>query len=307
MDTMPGRPYIYVDILFIVNFVMDYIALWATARLSQIRCVPWRLATAACLGSCYSIFVLLPGLGFLTAFWVKFLVSLLMLVVAFIPFHIKKFGRVLLYFYLIAFTMGGTVLGFIYLMSNFSINPSFSNLPIPYLWLALGLGIAILLGKWGVPSLKKSFLRDLLRVPVIIKVGGRELKITGLVDTGNQLVDPLTGAPVVIVEHEVIAPYLPPNTRDLFGAGGELEVAKLSSSFREDGEVLPFRLIPFTTIGKHHGMLVGFKPEEITILAGDQEIRNTNVVICLYNRRLSPRGAYRALIHPDLLHTPAGA
>lgn len=304
---MPDRPYIYVDMLFIINFIMDYIALWATARLSQIRCVPWRLATAACLGSLYSIVVLLPGLSFLTALWVKFLVSLLMLGAAFIPFHLKKFGQVLLYFYLIAFTMGGTVLGFIYLMSNFSINPAFSNIPIPYLWLTLGLGTAFLLGKWGVPYLKKTFLRDLLRVPVIIKVSGRQLKITGLVDTGNQLVDPLTGAPVVIVEHEVLAPYLPPNTRDFFGGGGELDIAKLSRSLQEDGEVLPFRLIPFTTIGKHHGMLVGFRPEEITILAGDQKIRNTNVVIGLYNRRLSPRGAYRALIHPDLLHAPAGA
>lgn len=302
---MPSGSYIYVDILFFINFVMDYIVLWATAKISQIRCVPWRLVTASCLGSFYSIIVLLPEFGFLAAYWVKFLISLLMVVLAFAPIQLKKFGRVLLCFYLITFTLGGTVLGLIYLFSNFSLDSNLNSIPIKYLWLLLALMIAIIAVKWGVPYLKKSFLGDLLRVPVIIKFCGHELKITGLVDTGNQLVDPLTGAPVVIVEHEIIAPYLPHYTRELFVDGGEVELTKLANPLPENGKILPFRLIPFTTIGKNHGMLLGFKPDEITILAGDQEIRNTNVVVCLYNRRLSPGGAYRALIHPDLLHSPA--
>jgi stage II sporulation protein GA (sporulation sigma-E factor processing peptidase) len=52
-------------------------------------------------------------------------------------------------------------------------------------------------------------------------------------------------------------------------------------------------------------MLVGFKPDEITILTGDQKVRNSNVVVGIYSSRLSSKGAYHALVHPDLLQAPA--
>ncbi len=302
---MPEQPVIYVDVLFLINFVMDYGVLWTAARLSRIRFISWRLAGAACLGAIYGILVLLPDLYFLPAIWMKFLISLVMLGIAFAPLTWKKFGQVLLYFYLIAFLMGGSVLGFVYFMNNFAIQPVFSGVPLPYLWLAIALGTAVLLGKWGVAFLRKTFLQDMLKVPVLIRLQSHEIKVDGLVDTGNQLVDPLTGAPVVIVEYDVLAPYLPPQAKSLFSGGGEADLEKVAQCFAEAGYVLPIRVIPFTTIGKRHGMLVGFKPDEIIILTGDQKVRNSNVVVGIYSRHLSPRGAYHALLHPDLLQTPA--
>jgi stage II sporulation protein GA (sporulation sigma-E factor processing peptidase) len=145
----------------------------------------------------------------------------------------------------------------------------------------------------------------MLKVPVLIKLQGNEIRVDGLVDTGNQLVDPLTGAPVVIVEYDVLAPYLPPHTSHFFQAGGEVDLEKVAQCFAEAGYTIPIRVIPFTTIGKRHGMLVGFKPDEIIIMTGDQKVRNSNVVVGIYGRRLSPRGTYHALLHPDLLQTSA--
>jgi stage II sporulation protein GA (sporulation sigma-E factor processing peptidase) len=52
-------------------------------------------------------------------------------------------------------------------------------------------------------------------------------------------------------------------------------------------------------------MLIGFKPDEITVLTGDQKVRNSNVVVGIYGRRLSSRGTYHALLHPDLLQALA--
>ncbi len=302
---MPGQPVIYVDVLFVINFIMDFGVLWAAARTSRTRFVAWRLACAACFGAIYGILVLLPDLYFLSAILMKFLVSLAMLGVAFVPLAWKQFGRVLLYFYLIAFLMGGAVLGFVYFLNNFTVQPVSSSVPLPYLWLVVALGAAVLLGKWGVAFLRKTFLQDMLKVPVLIKLQGNEIRVDGLVDTGNQLVDPLSGAPVVIVEYDVLAPFLPPNTSHFFPAGGDVDLEKVTQCFAEAGYTIPIRVIPFTTIGKRHGMLVGFKPDEIIILTGDQKVRNSNVVVGIYGRRLSPGGTYHALLHPDLLQASA--
>jgi stage II sporulation protein GA (sporulation sigma-E factor processing peptidase) len=249
--------------------------------------------------------VLFPELYFLSAVWIKFIASLAMLAVAFVPLPWKKFVLALLCFYLIAFMMGGAVLGVIYFLNNFLLQPVSTGVPLPYLWLIVALGTAVLLGKWGVVFLRKTFFQDMLKVPMTIRLQDCEIRVDGLVDTGNQLVDPLTGAPVVIVEYDVLAPYLPPRAKDCFCAGGEVDLDKAARCFMEAGYNIPIRVIPFTTIGKRHGMLVGFKPDEITILTGDQKVHNSSAVVGIYSRRLSPKGAYHALLHPDLLQASA--
>lgn len=302
---MPGSTAVYVDMLFLINFLMDFVVLWAAAKLAQVRVSLWRLAVGAVIGSLYSVLVLLPDFQIMSRLEMKFMVSVVMAIVVYSPLSWKKFGQVILYFYLVAFTMGGAVLGFIYLMGSSSLTGVISDLPLHYLWLLIALLTAVVLGKYGITYVKKSLLQDLLKVPVEIRIQGQQFNVTGLVDTGNQLVDPLTGSPVIIVEYGVLKPYLPTELQEIIDTNGEVDLSKLDAVIPEEGKIFSFRLIPFTTIGKRHGMLVGFRPDEIIVLAGDQEVRKTDVVIGIYNRRLSPRGMYRALLHPDLIQAAA--
>ena len=299
---MPGNTAVYVDMLFLINFVMDFVVLWAAARLAQIRTSYWRLGLAATLGSLYSVLVLLPAFQMMSRMEIKFIVSLGMVVIAYCPLPWKKFGQAVLYFYLVAFTMGGAVLGFMYFSSSSSL---IANLPLHYLWLAVALVTAAVLGKYGIAYIKKNLLQDLLKVPVEICIQGKSFKVTGLVDTGNQLVDPQTKKPVVIVEYAVLKPYLPLELQNIIDADGEVDLARLTELVPSEGKTLSLRLIPFTTIGKRHGMLVGFRPDKITVFTGDQQFCKTDVVIGIYNRRLSPQGSYRALLHPDLIQAAA--
>jgi stage II sporulation protein GA (sporulation sigma-E factor processing peptidase) len=296
---------VYVDILFLINFLMDYVILWTAARLAQIRISFWRLAAGAGIGALYSVAVLFPHLEQLSGFEVKFLVSLVMVLAAYTPLTWKKFGQAILYFYLVAFTLGGAVLGFVYFLNSNLFSGTLSAFPLHYLWLGVALVMAGVLGKYGVNYLKKSFLQDLLKVPVEITINGQQIRLNGLVDTGNQLLDPLTGAPVVIVEYDVLCQFLPPQLKDVIDATGGVNMVKLAEIFPKDGYIPSFRLIPFTTIGKRHGMLLGFRPDKITVYAGDKKVCKTDVIIGIYNRSLSPQGAYHALLHPDLLQASA--
>lgn len=298
---MPAGTSVYVDMLFLINFLMDYVVLWTAARLAQIRVSFWRLAAGAGIGALYSVIALFPHLEQLSAFEVKFLVSLVMVMAAYTPLPWKKFGQAILYFYLVAFTLGGAVLGFVYFLTSNSFSGALGLFPLHYLWLGVAVVMAGVLGKYGVTYFKKSILHDLLKVPVEITIKGRQVKLNGLVDTGNQLTDPLTGAPVIIVEYDVLSSFLPPQLKEIVDAAGGVNLVKLAETFPEDGSAPPFRLIPFTTIGKRHGMLLGFRPDKITVYAGDKKVCKTDVIIGIYNRVLSPQGAYRALLHPDLL------
>ena len=55
------------------------------------------------------------------------------------------------------------------------------------------------------------------------------------------------------------------------------------------------KLIPYSSLGKQNGMLLGIKPEYVKISAEEKE-KKINVIIGMYNKSLTKRGEYRALI-----------
>ena len=61
------------------------------------------------------------------------------------------------------------------------------------------------------------------------------------------------------------------------------------------------KVIPFSSLGKQNGMLIGIKPEEVTVINDENENKINNVIIGIYNKSLTKRGEYRALIGIELL------
>jgi hypothetical protein len=82
---MPGSTAVYVDMLFLINLLMDFVVLWAAARLAQIRVSLWRLLAGALIGAIYSILVLLPDLQYMSGIEMKFIISIIMAIVAYLP------------------------------------------------------------------------------------------------------------------------------------------------------------------------------------------------------------------------------
>ncbi len=62
---------VYVDSVFVLNSIMDYLMLLGTARLAGVPLRRRRCLLGAILGGAYAVAVFLPGLGFLAAGPVK--------------------------------------------------------------------------------------------------------------------------------------------------------------------------------------------------------------------------------------------
>ena len=74
---------VYVDSVFILNGVMDYLLLLVTARLAGIPLRRRRYLLAALAGAAYAVAVFLPGMGFLSAPPVKAAAGVLMALIAY--------------------------------------------------------------------------------------------------------------------------------------------------------------------------------------------------------------------------------
>ena len=69
----------------------------------------------------------------------------------------------------------------------------------------------------------------------------------------------------------------------------------------QDKYLPKLRCIPFSSLEKENGMLVGIKISEIVVKSEDEEKKTPNIIIGIYGRSLTKNGEYRALVGVDLL------
>lgn len=295
---------VYIDKLFIGNLLADSLIIWAAGRLGQVRAKAYRILIASCIGSLYSVALFMPGTDFLLAFYVKFAVSLVIVLAAFAPLPPRKMVICMFFFYLVSFVSGGAVIGASYFLSSAGgigqvIN--FSAIVSKYMWSGLIFAAALV---WiGVALLPRYFKtrQGLLsmKLTLTIFIEGREVKVRGLIDTGSSLCDPVSGEPVVVVEHGALKDLLPGPMKD---AGAcSVDAITLIERMMDTPWSGRLRLIPFHSLGNDSGILLGLRPDRIEFVMDNKIMKIEKVVIGLHGRRLNAGRDYDAIINPSLL------
>lgn len=122
---------------------------------------------------------------------------------------------------------------------------------------------------------------------------GNEQKVKSMIDTGNLLKDPITNAPVIIVEKDSLKNILPEeileSTQKIINGEYEFSEGYLKYASR-------FRVLPFSSLGKQNGMLLGFKVDKIETEINDEEVIRDDVIVGIYEKKLSNKGNYECLI-----------
>ncbi|SFG28951.1 stage II sporulation protein GA (sporulation sigma-E factor processing peptidase) [Desulfotomaculum arcticum] len=299
---------VYVDQVIAGSLVMNLMILWLTARLGRIAFRRWRLFAGAALGAVYSIVIFVPALQVFTGPGYKLLVSILMVAAAFIPQQPKKSLMLIAYFYLCTFALGGTVLGIINFLHRSVPGETLAGIMQAidtYLWYGILMALAIFwfTGKIAPAALRKRLVLPLLRADLDINLRGKKVCLAAMVDTGNGLTDPLSGNPVIIAEFDAVKDILPEQVSSAvqkqgWQDGGTL-LAEMGEGIREGN----FRLIPFCSVGRDNGWLIGFRPDEVLVRQGGGAIRTNEVIIALCPDRLQGDTPCRALLPPDLFET----
>ncbi|MEW6623153.1 MAG: sigma-E processing peptidase SpoIIGA [Bacillota bacterium] len=298
----------YVDVLFLVNFIMDFTILWATSKFTGFTASIKRIFAASLFGAIYSVMLFIPSLQILSSsILIKILVSVVMVIITFYPIPSRKLLQALAYFYLIVFAAGGAVFGCMYVLNSQAVDypamgPGVLHVTqVKYIWLLAALAAAVLFGKYGAKIIKANFFKSAVHVPAIICIGDIKIPIKTLVDTGNQLTDPLTGKPVMIAELETLASIIPPDVYNILQNQKDLDINTAVTTLAGTSLSSRIRLIPFNSIGKQRGMLVGIRPDHVFIVHNDKTAKVSDIIVGLYNYRLSPKGLYKGLLHPEIL------
>lgn len=285
---------VYLDITFMINFIMDFVILFATARLSGSSTNYYRITLAAFLGAVYACAALFWADTLAFGLPVKLGFSCLMLAVAFYPPEWRSFKRQMVYFYSISLFTAGAVMALPNLfraMGN-QVQPSL-------LWLAGAALLVVILGLTGGKYLVAKIVPGILTFDVEMRFESQKCSGCGFLDTGNSLRDPLTNRPVLVAEYSLLKECLPEDfQRAMEGNRNENEVVDHLAGSTWAHRL---RLIPFQSIGQKNGILLGIRADEVLVNTGKKCIAHDNLVVALYRDRLSCDDSYRMLIPAAVL------
>lgn len=292
------KPVIYIDVLFLVNFFINCTLLLICTKILKRSYRAHRLFLGSALGAIYAVCMFFPKIQFMYTLLAKFIMSLLIVSASFKIVNLSLYIKTVCTFYLASFTLGGGLMALVHFTNTQKITGTVMNNGIFYFNLPFGTVLIASLIAYILISIFCRIYKESKSTSykeVCVYIGGKHTCFRALIDTGNMLSEPISNTPVMVVELEKLRNVLPEKLYDT------LESADISDNVLFDDEKDSFksriRIIPYTSLGEQNGLLMGFKPDSVTVSGKCI----TNIIIGVYNRSLSVTSEYDALLNPEIL------
>lgn len=282
---------VYADLLFLINFSMDFLCLYLSVRLLHLKKSMPRMLLAAALGGAYSVAALFVQVSTGLSLVIDVAVCLGMCAVCAAGKGVSV-GRLVLLggtYFGISALMGGGMTAIYNLLGR-------ADLPLGDVqedglsaWIFLVLAtVAALVAAFGGRFFSKQTAKQVCTVQV--QMDGARWELAGLCDSGNLLRDPISGTPVIVVDRAVWLSGMPKGLRTAIESGGR-EVTEAAHAKR-------VRLVPMKT-AQGSGMAVALLPDEITIKEPNGKQRAVHALVAPAGQPIE--GDFRAIVPATLL------
>lgn len=249
---------IYIDSLFFINLVTDYLLCLCSARICGLKLKRLRYLAAALIGAGYSAAVFLPGMGFLSMPAAKLAAGAAVALTAYAGEHSPL--RCTAVFFAVSAAFGGALWA-VGLQGGLS--DGRTKISVKFLLCAFTLCYS--LGSLIFRCRAKAAEGRKLSVKLCYM--GRCTEFTALRDTGNTLCDPLTGSAVILVCPHALKNIFMEDTA-LFERLGPVELIEISGRLpRLAGRL---RLISYSSLGGK-GLLPLFRPDSVLVDGREQK------------------------------------
>ena len=258
---------LYIDVLFLINFMMDSLLLLAVKKVLRCPVKNGRVFVGGGLGAvltCVLVALPLPAVVKLPAFYAG--VAGMMIVVGLDIRGGRRFWKALGLLYVSAFLMEGMLQ---ILRPWVRTGSLFFASAVPVYYLMCGI--------WRfLTRLRKEEER---LCEVLLQVGPEKYRMHALLDTGNGLTDPVSGEPVSVIDPAC--------------------AQKMLEKGRTDTGV---RYIPYRTVSGE-GVMPVFRAEQMEIvLPGEKgEFRMQRPIIGICEGHISGPEEYQMILNPDVL------
>ena len=270
---------IYVDVLLALNLFIDYLLLFATARVLHLPTRRGRMILGAVIGACSSLVILLPPQHVVITLLFQLGVAAVMVAASFRLPHVISFFKATTVLFVISALFAGICQALCLLFSprGALVQSGILYIDIPPLLLV---GMTVV--SYGVLCVYDRFTRK--RVArgdaFYVELCDGEFTVTlrALYDSGHSLQESFSGAPVIVAERAALKAF-----------AEHVEFPFIRST------ALKLRYIPFSSLGGD-GVLPAFCPTHVYLYADGRQADISGVWVAVCDRL--GRGEYDALIGP---------
>lgn len=237
---------VYLDVLFLVNFLMNYFIISICTAIVPNRSKYKRKILASILGGIYGVGIFIPEMNFMYSVISLFGFSVGLVAIIFCPCRFRDFLKILAVFYISTFMLSGGI----FMLMPFFGGGVFKNniiyIKSGYLIVFAGLVAALIV--FGMKYVKKNFGRK--EYNIRIKYRDNSVEGFGIFDSGNELKDPTTGAGVIVIDKNMLEGLFLKGVNE-FNLGEWIDARDI-------------RVIPYKTVG-NEGVMMGFLADEVIL------------------------------------------
>lgn len=234
---------VYIDVLFAINFSMDFLSLFLTSHFTKRRIFKKRMLLASFIGAFYSILeFIVPMKSALLSVFVSILVSLIMCIVAYYEKSVRAFVKIYLIYWATSLSLGG-IMSALYTFLNKILAEYIAGYSYEHVYNGARFFVILLLTVIASIAFGKAISGDknVKSVEAYVKIKDEEYVLSCLCDSGNLLTEPISGKSVILVGKN----------------------SKIGVQIDEIPEIQK-RFIPYSTTGER-GLLKGIIPNALKI------------------------------------------
>lgn len=296
---------IYLDAIWTLNFILDMMLLMLTQALAKDQTRKIRIMFGAFIASLLVPISLYFPDTFITTFYGKFIYSLFIILSSFKFKNIYRTLKLLLLFYFTTFAVGGGLVAVHFLLQNpvmlsaeglITFNNGFGD-PVSIIFILIGFPLIWLftkrrMDKHGIDKIRYNEL-----CPVTIQLNSVSYSTTGYIDSGNQLVDPITKHPVIICDEVFLKQWFSNDEWEkIKEAHTELNYHKIPETWEKRIHIIPYQGVE----GKSN-FLMAIRPERLIVYYGQEKIMTHKVLIGIQFARLTKDETYHCLLQPQIV------
>jgi stage II sporulation protein GA (sporulation sigma-E factor processing peptidase) len=298
---------VYLDVIWLLNWLVDCLLLMMTGWILKQSIPRWRYVVGGFIGSLVILFSITPVSSYIQHPISKLFVSVLMVWFVFRFRRFTYFLKSLLTFYFTTFLFGGFLIGLHYFIqfdssTEVSIYSSLSKGfgdPISWVFVMFGLPLAWYFTKSRIDHMEHIQIQYDRWVQVEVLLNGETFHWIGLIDSGNQLVDPISQSPVMIASIKGMEERFPADV---------VHLAKFPDDLLNSSITLPhewedrIRILPTKVVGNDQQLLIAYKVDYVKITTNDhQTFIPEKALVVLSTQQLSSDQTFHCIIHPKMV------
>lgn len=266
---------VYADILVLENCIVDFFLLTLTMKCIRHKCKTSKLLVSSLIGGIYTLVLVFPKLNILGSMPFQLGVAFIMIRVLYGKSSVFNLIKLVSIFFMLTFTLSGICFLFSLKVNDYFVGTSFKIEKYSIKYIMLGIMIIYTVYSRITDYVKEKLFIKSFNFKIEFEIENNQYILKGFLDTGNELVEPITNLPCILVEENLI--------KDI--------------KFNENNTYK----IPYSAIGSS-GNLRGIRVNNINIRNEKHLDKKIDAIICPCKQILSRENEFNALLSRGIVY-----